>query len=215
VAIRSRNEASIASIRTSSATAPPSRLPASPSRRRELGCRRALAARAAVTAPASGSGIRQFSPSTQKSRLPWASVQTTAPPVAIDSSGGKRKALVHGGLDEHGCLVEELVHLLVGGRDDVAYDARLLASSGSMPNMHSSGARLGQGAPRRERQRRFFSGVGAPDRQDHVLQARHLLQGTEGAEVIPGRDQLGIEAQLPEPAHGSTRRSSCSGTRSG
>ena len=35
--------------------------------------------------------MRQFSPSTQKSRLPCASVQTTAPPVAIDSSGGRQK----------------------------------------------------------------------------------------------------------------------------
>ena len=38
-----------------------------------------------------GAGIRQFSPSTQKSRLPWASVQTTAQPVAIASRIGRQK----------------------------------------------------------------------------------------------------------------------------
>ena len=46
---------------------------------------------AARTAGTVGSGIRQLTPSTQKSRLPWASVQTTAPPVAIASSGGSAK----------------------------------------------------------------------------------------------------------------------------
>ena len=45
----------------------------------------------AATDSTVGSGIRQLTPSTQKSRLPWASVQTTAPPVAIASSGGRQK----------------------------------------------------------------------------------------------------------------------------
>jgi len=47
-------------------------------------------ANAPATAAGVASGIRQFSPSTQKSRLPCASVQTTAPPVAIDSRIGRQ-----------------------------------------------------------------------------------------------------------------------------
>ena len=34
-------------------------------------------------------------------------MQTTAPPVAIDSSGGQAEALVYRGLQEHGGLVEQ------------------------------------------------------------------------------------------------------------
>ena len=48
-------------------------------------------ATAAATAPGSAAGMRQFSPSRQKSRLPCASVQTTGTPVAIASSTGRQK----------------------------------------------------------------------------------------------------------------------------
>jgi len=65
-------------------------IPAAPKRSRSSG---SVSSRdsAAATSSTVGSGIRQFSPSTQKSRLPWASVHTTAPPVAIDSSSGSAK----------------------------------------------------------------------------------------------------------------------------
>ena len=45
----------------------------------------------AATAAGSGSTIRQFWPSTQKSRLPLASVHTTGAPAAMASSGGRQK----------------------------------------------------------------------------------------------------------------------------
>ena len=66
------------------------RCPRGPAARAARRRRAAARSRRPPRAP-SGSGIRQFSPSRQKSRLPWASVHTTAPPVAIDSSGGRQK----------------------------------------------------------------------------------------------------------------------------
>ena len=57
----------------------------------------------------SAAGIRQFSPSRQKSRLPWASVQTTGGARRHRLERRQAEALVPRGLDEHGRRVEQLV----------------------------------------------------------------------------------------------------------
>ena len=98
-------------------------------------------------APSSGSGIRQFSPSTQKSRLPCASVQTTAQPVAIASSGGSAKPSCVEVWTNTVASLKQLVDLLVAGRRPRSACPLRSASSGSIPNRHSSGRGSGSAAP--------------------------------------------------------------------
>ena len=91
-AVPRRRRGSARARRSAAPTRSPRGLDARPGRGARAAPRRRAGARAPpLTASASGSGIRQFSPSRQKSRLPCASVHTTAPPVAIDSSGGSAK----------------------------------------------------------------------------------------------------------------------------
>ena len=153
--------------------------------------RRAGARAPRATASPVGSGIRQFSPSTQKSRLPCASVQTTAPPVAIASSGGSAEALVRRGLDEHRRLVEQLVDLLVARatrRSACPRSSRAPARSrtGTAP-ARSAVRALAQRAPRVDRQRQVLQRVGAPEREHHVRRAaRRPRAGGSVSRSIPG-----------------------------
>ncbi len=173
--------------------------------------RRAGAASAPATAAAFASGIRQLTPSTQKSRLPCASVHTTAAPGRHRLQRRQREALVYGGLDEHGRFAEQLVDLLVAGRVDVAHAG--LRELGLDPEQAQLGARLGQRAPRGERQRQVLQRVGAPEREHHVLAAGDIRDAGGSS---PGRcpaESAQRRGRARAGARGSTRRSSCSETR--
>ena len=85
--------------------------PLAAARGRRAAAASAAADRARRRARASGSSRHR----TQKSRLPCASVQTTAPPVAIDSSGGSAKPSCVEVCTNTRRLVEQLVDLLVAG----------------------------------------------------------------------------------------------------
>ena len=165
---------------------------------------------------ASGSGIRQFSPSTQKSRLPCASVHTTAPPVAIASSGGRQKpSCVEVCTNTVASLNSSLTSSSLGELD-VAHARARWPSSGSIPNRHSSGRGSGSARHAVDRQRQVLQRVGAPEREHHVVAAlRRPRSGRKRVEVDARRDQLGVEAQLAQPLAVPARRSSCSGTRGG
>ena len=100
---------------------------------------------AAATASGSAAGMRQFSPSRQKSRLPCASVQTTGMPVAIASSTGRQKpSWREVWTNTVAVLSSSLTSASLG---DTAYRAPSGSpSAGSMPNSHSSGRGPGRRA---------------------------------------------------------------------
>ncbi len=144
----------------------------------------AAAAGRGATAAGVASGIRQLTPSTQKSRLPCASVQTTAAPVAIASSGGSAKPSC---TEVWMNTVASQNSSLTARRSASRRSARRPgASSGSIPNRHSSGRGSRQCAPRRERQRQVLQRVRAPEREHHVLAALHVGARAEVSRSIPG-----------------------------
>ena len=178
--------------------------------------RRAGGAIAAATASGVGSGMRQFSPSTQKSRLPWASVQTTAPPVAIASSGGRQKpSCVEVWTNTVASLNSSLTSSSLG-RLDVAARRSSSPSSGSMPNSHSSGRGAGSARQASTVSGRFFSGLVRPSASST---SSRRATPSSGAEARRGRSPAAParrrSAELAQALAVPARRSSCSGTRGG
>jgi hypothetical protein len=97
------------------------------------------------------------------------------------------ESLVNGGLNEDACLVEELVHPLVAGALEVTRPV-LRPELGLHAEHPELGLRI-EPPPGLDRERQVLERQRPPDGQDHVL-ALGLAEGTEVAEVDPGRDQL-------------------------
>ena len=89
------------------------------------------------------------------------------------------------------------------GALDVAHPRARSASSGSIPNRHSSGR--GSGSAARRRASAAGSSAGwTPEREHHVGAARHVGSGAEVLEVDPGRDQRRRRGRARAAGRGSS-----------
>ena len=150
----------------------------------------------------SAAGIRQFSPSRQKSRLPCASVQTTGAPVAIASSGGRQKpSCVEVCTNTVAVLNSSLTSASLGAHVVARADARRgeLGLDAEQPQL---GPRLGQ---RRARRRavsgKFFSGFVRPSASSTASRRRSTLRagGSVSRSMPGGTMRRGSSAELVQP----------------
>ena len=171
---------------------------------------------ASATERRSAAGIRQFcSVEAEVAVAVGVGADDRAARWPSPRARGRQKPSCAGGLHEHRRLGEQRVDLGVGRRGDVAHARVPSASSGSIPNRHSSGRGSGSARQAASVSGRFFSGFERPSAR--TMSARRSTSGqrAEVVEVDAGRDQRRIEPELARAGRGSTTRSSCSGTRGG
>ena len=143
--------------------------------------------------------MRQLTPSTQKSMLPWASVQTTAQPAAMASRGGRQKpSCCEVCTNTVASLRRRLTSASVG-RIDVGQVREAVARVGLravQPQLGRGG--VAQPLPRLDGEVEVLDPVPAADGHDEVVAALGVVELAEDLEVDAGRDDLGVEGELAQ-----------------
>ena len=173
-------------------------MPARPRRARSSGSAssRAIAARRprAGSARASGSSRRRRRSRGCRARR----CRRPRAPVAIASSGGSAKpSWVEVCTNTVAWLNSSLTRSSSGELHVASCRARS-ASSGSIPNRHSSGRGCASARQASSVSGRFFSGFERPSASTMSSRRATSARGRNVSRSMPGRDQLGVEAELAQ-----------------